>query len=84
MEHGLGPPVLRNMHFALRTSLLPPAARIAHAPTAALQALHLTGWQDSMSMELNSRSAVRDSSYAFRLRRRCPPSGAPPHPFVYG
>lgn len=40
--------------------------------------------QDSMSMELSSRSAVRDSCYAFRLRRRCPPPGAPSHPFLYG
>ncbi|PRW56114.1 DENND6A-like [Chlorella sorokiniana] len=43
-----------------------------------------TAFPDSMSMELSSRSAVRDSCYAFRLRRRCPPPGAPPHPFLYG
>ncbi len=35
-------------------------------------------------MELTSRSAVRDSCYAFRLRRRSPPPGAPPHAFLYG
>ncbi|KAI7845872.1 hypothetical protein COHA_000606 [Chlorella ohadii] len=43
-----------------------------------------TAFPDSMSMELTSRSAVRDSCYAFRLRRRCPPPGAPPHAFLYG
>ena len=43
-----------------------------------------SAFPDSMSMELSSRSSVRDSSFCFRLRRRAPPPGAPPHPFLYG
>ena len=44
----------------------------------------LMNLQDSMSLELQgSRNGVRDSSYAFRLRRRGPP-GVALMPFIYG
>ena len=48
-------------------------------------AVAFSAFPDSLSMELRRGSSVRDSAFAFRLRRRAPLAGGPhsPHAFLY-